>query len=121
MSTEATAVLNGGDIASIRQRMIEHPVFAAIRDIETLRVFIAIAVVALLTALGSGDGFARGGGHGGGFGGMRGGTLGSRGCDGCRYGSPARHRLPGRRYGHSAADSASVHYPRASDQRASDR
>jgi hypothetical protein len=28
-----------GDMGSIRQRMVEHPIFAAIRDIHSLRIF----------------------------------------------------------------------------------
>jgi len=36
-----------GDIASIRQRMIEHPVFTAIRDIQDLRIFMETHVFAV--------------------------------------------------------------------------
>jgi hypothetical protein len=36
-----------GDIDSVRQRMVEHPVFAAIRDIRSLRTFMEAHVFAV--------------------------------------------------------------------------
>ena len=38
---------HGGDIGSIRQRMIEHPVSTAIRDIQSLRIFMEAHVYAV--------------------------------------------------------------------------
>jgi hypothetical protein len=47
MSVDSLPRLNDGDIDSIRQRMIEHPLFSAIRDIESLRVFMQAHVFAV--------------------------------------------------------------------------
>jgi Protein of unknown function (DUF3050) len=47
MSVESLPRLNDCDIDSIRQRMIEHPLFSAIRDIESLRVFMQAHVFAV--------------------------------------------------------------------------
>src|SRR5882757_9245156 len=38
---------HGGDIGSIRQRMIEHPLFTEIRDIQSLRIFMEAHVFAV--------------------------------------------------------------------------
>ena len=38
---------HGGDISSIRKRMIEHPLFTAIRDIRSLRIFMEAHVFAV--------------------------------------------------------------------------
>jgi hypothetical protein len=47
MSVESLPRLNDCDIDSIRQRIIEHPLFSAIRDIESLRVFMQAHVFAV--------------------------------------------------------------------------
>src|SRR5579864_9154761 len=47
MSVESLARVNDGDIDLIRQRMIEHPLFSAIRDIESLRIFMQAHVFAV--------------------------------------------------------------------------
>jgi len=46
MSVEITSGC-AGDVASTRQRMIEHPVFTAIRDIQDLRIFMETHVFAV--------------------------------------------------------------------------
>src|ERR1700738_1271990 len=38
---------HSGDIGAIRQRMVEHPVFTAIRDIQSLRIFMEAHVFAV--------------------------------------------------------------------------
>src|SRR5882762_5356878 len=38
---------HGGDIGSIRKRMIEHPLFTAIRDMQSLRIFMEAHVFAV--------------------------------------------------------------------------
>src|ERR1700730_1817165 len=38
---------HGGDVGALRQRMIEHPVFTAIRDIQSLRIFMEAHVFAV--------------------------------------------------------------------------
>src|SRR6266481_1237324 len=43
----AETIFCAGDIASTRQRMIEHPVFTAIRDIQDLRIFMETHVFAV--------------------------------------------------------------------------
>ena len=43
----AETISCAGDIASTRQRMIEHPVFTAIRDIQDLRIFMETHVFAV--------------------------------------------------------------------------
>jgi hypothetical protein len=39
--------VDAGDIDSVRQRMIEHPVFSAVRDFRSLRIFMETHVFAV--------------------------------------------------------------------------